>query len=101
MANPVAYPAVINDIPDRPDAFTVSFPDVPTATAEGVGLGQTILNSSQVLGLALSNINSDDLPIPSEQSVIEAANPDAIVSYIAVDLDQAREVAQVTGVEPE
>ncbi|WDF82423.1 hypothetical protein PQ472_11100 [Lacticaseibacillus pabuli] len=99
MANPVAYPAIINDAPGRPDAFTVSFPDVPTAAAEGVGLGQVILNGSQVLGLALADMDPDSLPVPSEQTVIEEANPDAIVSYIAVDLDAAREVEHVTGAE--
>lgn len=84
----IAYPAVLDDRDNEKGFYTVTFPDVPAAISQGHGIAEAIMNGSSALGLVL--YDERDLPKRSDIDAIKDDNKDAIVTYIAVDLVEAR-----------
>lgn len=80
----VAYPAVLEDSENDTGTYTVTFPDVPGAISEGVGIPDALAKGAEALELML--YDEKNLPIASHLSDVQADNPEAIVSYIMVDL---------------
>jgi len=87
----VAYPAIIDDRENTPGTYTVTFPDVPGAISQGVGIPEALKNGTEALALML--YNEKKLPEASHLSDVQGNNSKAIVSYIMVDLiDAAKKV---------
>ncbi|WP_319467080.1 type II toxin-antitoxin system HicB family antitoxin [uncultured Trichococcus sp.] len=87
----VAYPAIIDDRENTPGTYTVTFPDVPGAISQGVGIPEALENGAEALALML--YDEKILPTVSDLSMVNADNPETIVSYIMVDLiDAAKKV---------
>ena len=80
----VAYPAILDDRENDPGTYTVTFPDVPGAISEGVGIPDALAKGAEALELML--YDEKDLPKASHLSDVKADHPEAIVSYIMVDL---------------
>ena len=80
----VAYPAIIDDRENTPGTYTVTFPDVPGAISQGVGIPEALANGAEALSLML--YDEKNLPTVSDLSKVKANNPETIVSYIMVDL---------------
>ena len=80
----VAYPAVLDNIENDPETYTVTFPDVPGAISQGVGIPDALAKGAEALELML--YDEKNLPTASHLSDVQADNPKAIVSYIMVDL---------------
>ena len=87
----VAYPAIIDDRENTPGTYTVTFPDVPGAISQGVGIPEALKNGTEALALML--YKEKKLPEASHLSDVQGNNSKAIVSYIMVDLiDAAKKV---------
>ena len=87
----VAYPAIIDDRENTTGTYTVTFPDVPGAISQGVGIPEAMANGAESLALML--YDEKNLPTASDLSKVKADNPETIVSYIVVDLiDAAKKV---------
>ncbi len=84
----VSYPAVLDDKDNEKGLYTVTFPDVPAAISEGKGIAQAIINGSDALGLTL--YGKKKYPKPSDIEEVRKNNPDTIVNYIAVDMDDIK-----------
>lgn len=84
----VAYPAVLDDTDNEKGVYTVTFPDVPEAISEGKGIADAMLSGADALGLVLYDRN--ELPKPTDIGNVKKDNADALVTYIAVDLDEAK-----------
>lgn len=80
----VAYPAILDDSENARGTYTVTFPDVPGAISEGIGIPRALANGGEALELML--FDEKELPTASFLSDVQADNPEAIVSYIVVDL---------------
>lgn len=80
----VAYPAVLDDSENKPGEYSVSFPDVPGALSEGVGVAQALAHGAEALELML--YDEKELPESSDLKTVEQEYPHAIVSFITVDL---------------
>lgn len=80
----VAYPAIIDDRENTPGTYTVTFPDVPGAISQGVGIPDALANGAEALELML--YDEKKLPKASHLSDVQADNPETIVSYIMIDL---------------
>lgn len=80
----VAYPAILDDRENNPGTYTVTFPDVPGAISQGVGIPEALANGAEALELML--YDEKQLPTASGLADVKADNPEAIVSYIMVDL---------------
>lgn len=92
-SNYVAYLAILDDSENQPNEFTVTFPDVPGAISEGNGITQAISNGAEALGLIL--FDEENLPTPSSYEKIARDYPNAIISYIMVDLVAAKKKIHV------
>ena len=87
----VAYPAIIDDRENTHGTYTVTFPDVPGAISQGVGIPEVMANGAEALALML--YDEKNLPPVSDLSKVKADTPETIVSYIMVDLiDAAKKV---------
>ena len=84
----IVYPAILDDTQNDKGVYTVTFPDVPSAISQGAGIADALLMGADALGLAL--YDQEELPKPSDINIVRADNPQAIVDYIAVDLDEAK-----------
>lgn len=84
----IVYPAILDDTQNAKGVYTVTFPDVPSAISQGTGIADALLMGADALGLAL--YDQEELPEPSDINIVRADNPQAIVDYIAVDLDEAK-----------
>ena len=80
----VAYPAILDDSEKPPGTYTVTFPDVPGAISQGTGIPEALANGAEALALML--YDAKELPASTNLSDVKSANPEAIVSYILVDL---------------
>ena len=80
----VAYPAIFDDRENTPGTYTVTFPDVPGAISQGVGIPEALVNGAEALAIML--YDEKNLPTISDLSKVKADNPETIVSYIMVDL---------------
>lgn len=80
----IAYPAILDDRVNDSGTYTVTFPDVPGAISQGVGIPEALSNGAEALALML--YDEKNLPTVSDLSKVKADNPQAIVSYITVDL---------------
>ena len=80
----VAYPAILDDKGNNPGTYTVTFPDVPGATSQGTGIPEALANGAEALELML--YDAKELPAATKLSDVKTVNPEAIVSYIMVDL---------------
>lgn len=80
----VAYPAIIDDRENTTGTYTVTFPDVPGAISQGVGIPEALKNGAEALALML--YDEKNLPTISDLSKVKDDNPETIVSYIMVDL---------------
>ena len=80
----VAYPAVLDNSENDSETYTVTFPDVPGAISQGVGIPDALAKGAEALELML--YDEKNLPTASHLSEVQADNPNAIVSYIMVDL---------------
>ncbi|SFE14506.1 type II toxin-antitoxin system HicB family antitoxin [Trichococcus pasteurii] len=92
----VAYPAILDDRENVPGTYTVTFPNVPGAISEGIGITDALATGAEALALML--YDEKELPTASFLSDVQADNPEAIVSYIMVDLVAAAKKVQL--VEP-
>lgn len=84
----VVYPAVLDDRDNEKGFYTVTFPDVPAAISQGRGIAEAIMNGSSALGLVL--YDEKDLPRRSDIDAVRNDNKGTIVTYIAVDLVEAK-----------
>lgn len=84
----IVYPAVLDNSENSDDVYTVTFPDVPGAISEGKGLAQAMLNGSEALGLMLYDV--DEMPEASNIDEVRAEYPEAEVTLIFTDLEDAR-----------
>lgn len=80
----VAYPAVLDDSENDTGIYTVTFPDVPGAISQGIGIPDALAKGAESLELML--YNEKKLPKASHLSDVQADNPKSIVSYIMVNL---------------
>ena len=80
----VAYPAIIDDRENTTGTYTVTFPDVPGAISQGVGIPEALKNGAEALALML--YDEKNLPTISDLSKVKDDNPETIVSYIMIDL---------------
>lgn len=88
----VAYPAILDDRENVPGIYTVTFPDVAGAISEGIGITDALSNGAEALELML--YDEKKLPNATPLSDVQAENPEAIVSYIMVDLVAAAKKVQ-------
>ena len=86
----IVYPAVLDNSENSDDVYTVTFPDVPGAISEGKGLAQAMLNGSEALGLMLYDV--DEMPEASNIDEVRAEYPEAEVTLIFTDLEDARRI---------
>lgn len=93
MSRLVTYVAVLDDLENEKNVFTVTFPDVRGAITDGNGLAKALKNAEEVLGLML--FDSDQLPAPTDLEIIRKNNPSKIVNYVVADLDEAQEESYV------
>lgn len=84
QTHPVAYPAILEDSENTPRTYTVTFPDAPGAISQGVGIPEALANGAEAL--ELMPYDAKELPAATNLSDVKADNPEAIVSYIMVDL---------------
>ncbi|MGO4925048.1 type II toxin-antitoxin system HicB family antitoxin [Ligilactobacillus ruminis] len=84
----IVYPAVLDNSENSDDVYTVTFPDVPGAISEGKGLAQAMLNGSEALGLMLYDV--DEMPEASNIDEVRAKYPEAEVTLIFTDLEDAK-----------
>ncbi|WP_106448877.1 type II toxin-antitoxin system HicB family antitoxin [Trichococcus alkaliphilus] len=89
----VAYPAIIDDRENTPGSYTVTFPDVPGAISQGIGIPEVMTNGAEALALML--YDEKILPTVSFLSDVQADNPEAIVSYIVSDLSEANKEVEL------
>ena len=82
----VTYPAVLDDSENKKGFYTVTFPDVEGAVAEGGSRNAAIFKASQVLETFLEDIPKDQLPASSKIDYVKAAHPDKMVVPIYIDL---------------
>ncbi|WEV51044.1 HicB family protein [Lactobacillus sp. ESL0731] len=83
-----AYPAVFDDSKNEAGNYTVTFPDIPGAITEGVGIPASIKRAEECLeGFLL--VSGKEYKA-SSLSDIQRKNPDKIVSYIVADMLQAK-----------
>lgn len=84
----VVYPAVFEKEtePGYDNYFNIYFPDVPSADTYGVGLKQATQNAWESLGLNL--YDRTDLPKSSDLEQVQKDFPNAIVQYVAVNLEE-------------
>ncbi|GMA45868.1 type II toxin-antitoxin system HicB family antitoxin [Tetragenococcus muriaticus] len=82
--NFVAYPAVLDDSENQTGEYSVLFPDVPGALSEGVGIPQALSNGAEALELML--YDEEELPEASDLKTVQEEYPQAIVSFVTVDL---------------
>ncbi len=87
MTRLVTYVAVLDDSENDKGVYTVSFPDVPGAITDGVGVAESRKNAEEVLGLML--FDWEQLPTPTDIEIIRENNPGTIVDYVVYDLDVA------------
>jgi len=80
----VAYPAILDDRENDPGTYTVTFPDVQGAISQGTGIPEALANGAEALELML--YDAKELPAATNLSDVKSDNPEAIVSYIMVDL---------------
>lgn len=84
----VAYPAILDDRDNEKGFYTVTFPDVPAAISQGKGIAEAIINGASALGLVLYDAKS--LPERSDADIVKKDNEGTVVTYIAVDLNEAK-----------
>lgn len=80
----VAYPAILDDQENESGVYTVTFPDVPGAISQGNGVPEALAKGAEALELML--YDEEHLPEPSDLSKVKDENPEAIVTFIMVDL---------------
>lgn len=84
----VTYPAVLDDSENSPGQYTVTFPDVPSAISEGIGMYQALDRGAEALELML--YDEKNLPVSTDLKSVEQQYPHAIVRLITVNLVAAR-----------
>lgn len=84
----VLYPAILDDRNNKKKQYTVTFPDVPEAISDGEGIAQALINGADALGLAL--YGRKNFPKRSDIEKVKKENPETIVNYIAVDMDEIK-----------
>lgn len=84
----VAYPAILDDSENPKGMYTVTFPDVPGAISQGMGVPKAMANGSEALGLML--YNEEKLPNVSDIKEIQKENQGSLVTMIFSDLDEAK-----------
>ena len=89
----VAYRVIIDDRENTPGTYTVTFPDVPGAISQGVGIPKALENGAEALALIL--YDEKNLPIISDLSKVKSDSPETIVSYIMIDLISATNKVQL------
>lgn len=84
----VAYPAILDDSENPKGMYTVTFPDVPGAISQGMGVPEAMANGSEALGLML--YNEENLPNVSNIKEIQKENQGSLVTMIFSDLAEAK-----------
>lgn len=84
----VAYPAILDDSENPKGMYTVTFPDVPGAISQGMGVPEAMANGSEALGLML--YNEEKLPNVSDIKEIQKENQGSLVTMIFSDLAEAK-----------
>lgn len=84
----VAYPAILDDSENPKGMYTVTFPDVPGAISQGMGVPEAMANGSEALGLML--YNEEKLPNVSDVKEIQKENQGSLVTMIFSDLAEAK-----------
>lgn len=92
-ARTVVFPAILDDSENALGTYTVTFPDVPGAISQGVGIPDALANRAEELDLML--YEEKNLPTVSDLSKVKADNPETILSYIMVDLFSATNKVQL------
>jgi predicted RNase H-like HicB family nuclease len=99
--NYVIYPAVFEreeeDDTEYKDVYNVSFPDAPGCFTFGEGIDDAMYMAQDALGLML--YDETDLPMPSPIEDIQKNNPDKLVNYVGVNLDEAAKNVKVVTVQ--
>ena len=60
----VAYPAILDDRENDPGTYTVTFPDVPGAISQGVGIPDALAKGAEALELMLYDEKKPTRSIP-------------------------------------
>jgi predicted RNase H-like HicB family nuclease len=96
--NYVIYPAVFEreDDAEYKDVYNVSFPDVPGCFTFGEGIDDAMYMAQDALGLML--YDEANLPKASPIEDIQKNNPDKLVNYVGVNLDEAAKNVKVVTV---
>ena len=76
------YPAIFKH---GDTAITVTFPDIPEAITQGKDLNEAYQMAIEVLGFVLEDYQ--EYPRASSTSQVQAANPDAEVALISIDMN--------------
>lgn len=84
----VAYPAILDDSENPKGMYTVTFPDVPGAISQGMGVPEAMANGSEALGLML--YNEEKLPNVSDIKEIQKENQGSLVTMVFSDLAEAK-----------
>lgn len=85
----VVYPAIFEPDEGDKNIYTITFPDVPDAISQGKGMEESLLNATEVLELALYDVNE----LPEASHIKESDLPDdgSKVVYLSIDLNKAGE----------
>lgn len=86
------FPAILDDSENGKGIYTISFPDVPSAFSEGKGITKAMVMGKQVLEGIL--IATDEPYTSSSLEKIKKANPNKIVTYVLVDMKEAKEITK-------
>lgn len=84
----VAYPAILDDSENPKGMYTVTFPDVPGAISQGMGVPEAMANGSEALGLML--YNEENLPNVSDIKEIQKENQGSLVTMIFSNLAEVK-----------
>lgn len=84
----VVYPAILISDEHNSTAYTVTFPDVPSAITQGIGLAPALKRAEEVLGLML--YDESDLPEPTPLQQVTVTEPHGLATLVVTDLEETK-----------
>ncbi|MDF7669421.1 type II toxin-antitoxin system HicB family antitoxin [Lactobacillus sp. ESL0703] len=82
------YPAIFDDSENEPGTYTVTFPDVPGAITDGVGISEAIIRAEECLEGFLITFGGEYKD--SSLYEVQQNNPGKIVNYVVADMLRAK-----------
>ena len=88
----LVYPAILTPWDER-DGYTVTVPDLPGCVSEGSSLADALLMGTDAAsGWVLDELEDGKAtPTVSRLNDVASANPEAIVTYLVLDIDSYAE----------